>query len=206
MREVIRWNVVRSFGSVRYFNISYVVLLVVPVLFELHAKAAGASKFFAESVAFPPTFRWLYGASLAYGIAIALYQYFCPRAIKRFADADDYVAGSYELFLRAHPHRKLEIVMANLDPVIDSDVSDRIRDLTEQRGEAHGARQCEIQRELDALLTSLHPDAVQRFLLRDYDRQNVQHYIAICFSFTLYLIGTAILLVLLVVRSLCVLI
>jgi len=53
----MKWAIVRGFGKVKYFNISYVVLLIVPILVELHAKATSGSTFFKNLVAFPPALR-----------------------------------------------------------------------------------------------------------------------------------------------------
>ena len=45
-KRIIKWTTVRAFGKVKYFRISYVVLLIVPILFELHHKAAEGWAFF----------------------------------------------------------------------------------------------------------------------------------------------------------------
>jgi hypothetical protein len=113
------WTTVRSFGKVRYFNVSYVVLIAVPILSELHYRAVNASESFANAVAFPSTLRWLYAASLFYALAIAIYQYFCPSIVKAYENVEDYVVTNHEIFVRAHPQHRLGIVMAHLDPEIE---------------------------------------------------------------------------------------
>lgn len=198
----VKWNIVRGFGRVKYFNISYVVLLVVPILMELHTKAAAASELFNKTVAFPATLHWLYAASLFYAVAIVLYQYFCPTDIKRFANADEYVANSHEIFLRAHPHHRLNIVLAHLNSDVDAEIKSKIDALLHRRDNSVGNERLEVQRELDILVESLHADAVQRYLLKDYEAKNVQFTVALWASFILYVFGTLILVVLLTIRSL----
>jgi hypothetical protein len=202
----LRWTTVRGFGKVKYFNISYVVLLTVPIIVELHAKAAGASERFRELVALPPTLLWLYGASLAYAIGIALYQYFCPEDIKRFGNRDEFVRNSYEMFLRAHPHHRLSIVSSHLDPTIDAEVLNEIETRRDKIDSSAGEEQRAAQAELDTYLASLHADAVQRYLIKKYNLENRQRTAALRLSFLLYLVGTGILLVLLIMRSVHVLI
>ena len=202
----MKWTIVREFGKVKYFNVSYVVLLVVPILAELHTKAAAASKFFNESVAFPSTLRWLYAASLFYAFGIVIYQYFCPAIIKRFGNSDEYIADFHEIFLRAHPQHRLNVVLAHLEPELDAEVRMMIEALLEKRDAALGGQRVEVQKELDDLVDSLHADAVQRFLVNEYDVKNVKALVALWTSFILYVLGTLILLVLLLLRSVRVLI
>lgn len=201
----MKWTVVRTFGEVRYFNISYAVLLLVPIIAELHLKAASASSIFEKNVAFPPTLKWLYVASLCYAIAIALYQYFCPDIIKQFATANRYVESSMEMYLRAHPKLRLNIVMARLDPQIDAETIDRLQSLLESEGEAIGDRRIAIQREVDSIVEREHPNAVQRFLMGDFHKKDGESPVALWFSFLLYAAGTSVLLVLLIQRSVSVL-
>jgi hypothetical protein len=185
----MKWTIVRGFGKVKYFNISYVVLLVVPILAELHAKAAAASEFFKNSIAFPPTLRWLYAASLFYAIGITIYQYFCPAIIKRFEDSDAYLHNFHDIFLRAHPHHRLNIVLAHLEPDLEAESRTKIETLLERRDTSDEQQQLEVQKELNTLVDSLHADAVQRFLVKEYDCKNVKAWVALWISFALYMRG-----------------
>ncbi len=202
MTSRIKWSIVRSFGKVKYFNISYVILFVVPILAELHHKAASQSPLFKNLIVFPDTLVWLFAASLFYAIGIALYQYFCPPIIKRYASIDEYISNNYELFLRAHPHHRLNIVLARLDPTTDSEVKAKIESLMDQREKSFGDDRLKKERELDELISYLHPDAVQRYLVNDYHARNSEHPIVLITSFFLYVAGTLIIVGFLVRRSL----
>lgn len=198
----IKWTTVRGFGKVKYFNISYVILLVLPILFELHKKAAEASEFFKNTVDFPPTLRWLYAASFLYAIGIAIYQYFCPPVIKRFGNVDEYLTDFHQLFLRSHPHHRLNVVLTHLEPDIDSGIKNKIDQLTAKIDSTDGTDKIETQKELDTVIESLHADAVQRFLTKDYEAKNEGSPPALWASFILYVLGTLILLTLLILKSL----
>ncbi len=197
----MKWTIVRGFGKVKYFNISYIVLFIVPILLELHAKAAGASTLINNSVFFPPTLLWLYAASLFYAFGIVIYQYFCPKIIKRFGNSDEYLANFHEIFVRAHPHHRQNIVLAHLDSEIDANMIIKIEKLMERIGQTIPEDRLVAQKELDTLIESLHSDAVQRFLIKEYDSKNVKPPVALWMSFVLYSLGTAILLFLLIQRS-----
>ncbi len=199
---MITWTVVRGFGNVKYLNISYVVLFLVPILAELHHKAASASETFGKVFVFPATLNWLYAASLLYAIAIALYQYCCPPIIKRFGTAEDYVANDYDLFLRSNPQHRIEIVLAHLDPTVDSDVQSKIEEILKKKDNSMGMDRIVAEQELNSFVGALHSDAVQRFLVKEYRSQNIQTPVASRISFVSYVLGTLILLVLLVRRSL----
>jgi hypothetical protein len=196
LRSGPKWSAVRAFGGVKYFNISYAILLLVPLLYELHSHIRWPS-----SLPFPDTVRFLYGASLFYAIGIACYQYFCPSDIKRFGHVDEYVEAQYDLYLRANPHHRLNIVLTHLDPKVDGEVQTTILTKKEDIQKLHGGERIAAQAELDALLQALHPDAVQRFLVKQYEKNDLIRPVARWCSFVLYLVGTAIVLWLLARRS-----
>jgi hypothetical protein len=58
-----------------------------------------------------------------------------------------------------------------------------------------------VQKELDNVVDRLHPDAVQRYLLKNYHRLNESDPICRLVSFALYLLGTGIIIILLFCRS-----
>ena len=125
----VKWTTVRSFGAIKYFNISYGVLFVVPILHELHERAVPAMAWLGAPASFPVTLKWIYVASLFYASAIAIYQLRCPTEIKRFGQPDEYISAEYDIFLRAHPHHRLAIVLARLDPKIDEAVLTKLHAL-----------------------------------------------------------------------------
>src|SRR6266478_2798414 len=91
IRTWFPWRVVRIFGSLSYFNISYGVLLLVPIVHELYLRAVPFMTWFGAPGEFPITLQWLYAASLIYAIAILLYQIFCPTEIKRNSQPEEYI-------------------------------------------------------------------------------------------------------------------
>jgi hypothetical protein len=185
-----RWSTVRAFGSIKYFNISYGVLFGVPILHELYAKAVPFMEWFGAPGPFPTTLRWFYGASFSFAIAIALYQWFCPTEIKRFGkNEDEYLETQYEIYKRALPNHRLNVVLANLDPLLDHDVDDQIQRLLEKRDSAIGEPRSSAQGELEGIVEKLHPDAVQRYLLNQYEKLDLSKGLARWSSFTLYLFG-----------------
>ena len=193
----LKWTVVRGFGKVKYFNISYIILFLVPILVELYEKAASNSEFFRNVIAFPPTLKWLYAASFAYAIGIAIYQYRCPELIKRFSSSHEYVEHLHSIFLRAHAHHRLNIVLPHLDPVTDAEILGKIDNLIDKRDSSDNEKRREIEKELDDILSALHPDAVQRYLVKEYDAKNEESPVALWVSFILYVLGTCILVALL---------
>jgi hypothetical protein len=199
---VVPWSNVRGFGSVKYFNVSYGVLFAVPILHELYAKSVPLMEWLGAPGPFPTTVRWLYGASLSYAIAIALYQWFCPPEIKRFGgNKDEYLLAQYDSYQRALPNHRLNIVLANLDRALDADVYQSLTRLLSLRDASVGQERVRIQREMDEVIERAHPDAVQRYLLNEYERLNNSQAMARIASFILYLLGTAILFALLAGRS-----
>jgi hypothetical protein len=198
--DKLKWTTVRGFGAVKYFNISYGVLFLVPVLAELYEHAVPAMKWFGAPGPFPTTLKWLYSASVFFAIGIALYQYFCPKEIKRFGNADEYLKANYEIFLRANPAHRLEILIANLDPNIDQDLYRRIDDLSvTAQGAGEGGTAARGQ--LEKLVEEHHGNSIQRFLLNTFDRENVSRRVARWGSFLCYAFGATIVIILLVLRS-----
>jgi len=199
--RLISWTTVRNFGNVKYFNISYGVLLIVPILAELYNRAVPAMRSLGAPGPFPYTLRWLYGASLCYAIGITLYQYFCPPNIKRFADSNAYIDAQYDILERAAPHHRLEIVLAQLDSRVDAEIEKKISELRNLIGRAAGEKRREAEDELSRLVLTLQPDAIQRHLTRQYVRENAAKPMFLLISFVSYIAGTLILLGLLVQRS-----
>jgi hypothetical protein len=197
-----KWSTVRGFGNVTYFNLSYVVLLGVPILHELYERSVPFMKWFGAPGPFPSTLKWLYAASFSYAIAIGLYQWFCPAEIKRFGkNEDEYLKTQHEIYLRALPNHRLNVILAHLDPILDNEVHKELCGLLEARDKASGEERSRYQCQLDEVVKRLHPDAVQRYLLKAYEQSDTSRPLARWTSFVLYLLGTVIVLWLLGVRS-----
>lgn len=205
LRQWLPWSVVRIFGSLTYFNISYGVLLLVPIIHELYARAVPIMGWFGAPGEFPLTLQWLYAASLIYAFAILLYQIFCPSEIKRHSQPEDYVRSQYEIFQRADPQHRIAVVLARLDPINDADQRDKIEKLYRASANADTpTERASAESQLAALLSELHGHAVQNYLLEQYDLKNLRNPLARWLSLSLYISGCLILATLLVIRSISV--
>jgi hypothetical protein len=188
---LMKWSTIRALGKVKYFNVSYVVLLGVPIMAEGYT----ALKQLPKYPSFPPSLKWLYVASICYAIGIALYQYFCPTIIKTHGCDTDYFEAEKEVHLNARPDRKLEIVLANLLDT-QADTQSRIEELTKLQNPNTAEKG-----ELDSIVETHYHSSVQRFLLGEYNRANVQRRPLIWICGTFYAVGTAIMLWLLFHKS-----
>lgn len=202
----VGWSVVRIFGKVSYFNISYGVLFGVPILFELYANAVPVMRYLGAPGPFPVTLRWIYAASILFAIAIFFYQVFAPKEIKRFEYVDEYVKANLDIFQTAHTHQRLSIVLPHLDQSADGDAIGKINEFLTKIEQADGNDKLALERQLDEYLATLHKDAVNRYLIKNYELLNVSYPVARWVSFLAYIAGIAIVLILLILRSLPVLI
>lgn len=187
----MKWSNIRALGKVKYFNVCYVVLLGVPLLAEIyiyvHERGAYPS--------FPTPLKLLYVASICYAIGIALYQYCCPVIIKMYERDIDYLQAEKEVHMNARPDRKLEIVLANL-----LDVQQDTRAELEELKKLSNLSEAQ-KTKLNSIIEIHYPSCVQRYLLADYDRQNAKWWGLILLCGLFYFGGTAIMLWLLVVKS-----
>lgn len=193
----IKWTTVRGFGHVRYFNISYIVLFAVPVLYELY----GRVEWLSWHAAFPLTLKLLYAASVCYAIAIAIYQYRCPEEIRRFGNVDEYLNAEHPMYLREAPSQRLNIVLTQFKNEIDTETLASIKFFQQRIDEVPPDQRDELQTKLDDLVMDLLPAAVQRFLYNRYQLDNTSRTLSRVASFTLYMLGTLIVLGLLTYRS-----
>ncbi|MCZ7595654.1 MAG: hypothetical protein M5U16_12715 [Hyphomicrobium sp.] len=202
LRQWFPWTIVRIFGSLTYFNISYAVLLVVPILHELYARAVPIMQWLGAPGEFPVTLQWLYAASLTYAAAILLYQVCCPPEIKHSRTREDYIQSEFEVFQRYDPHHRVEIVLARLHPESDVNWRNKIEALLRESNTASTSAERESARtELDALLAKMHAHAVQEYLGGVYDMKNLSRPLARWLSLALYISGCVILFGLLIVGS-----
>lgn len=196
------WTTVWNFGHIKYFNLSYGILFGVPILHELYVKSVPFTDWlFGAAGPFPATLRWAYAASVCYALAILLYQSRCPAEIKRCGpNANEHVANQHEILQRAVRSHRLETVVTNLDRELEPEVYAQLLDLMERRRIA-GQEGVRAGEELEALVDKHYEDATQRYLLREYEEKNDSRPLSRFVSFALYLVGTIILLVLLLLRS-----
>ena len=197
-----RWSIVRAFGNVTYFNISYGVLFGVPIAHELYVQGIPLMQLLGSPAPFPTTLRWIYGASFAFAIAIAIYQWRCPNLVKRFGrNESEYLESEYEIYQRALPKHRLNVVLANLDPELDRLQYQNISSILGKMNSCDAEERVKLSAQLDTIVGELHPDAVQRFLLKNYERIDMSEPFLRFASFALYILGTLVLIVLLLWRS-----
>jgi hypothetical protein len=188
----LTWSVIRNFGRVKYFNISYAVLLGVPILAESYKAIYSAVHLVNIDIQFPLTLKLIYLSSLCYAIAIAIYQYFCPETVKQYENEQIYVSAQQEILERAHPDRKCEIVLTNL---LESQQGARVKiiDLQTQLAKVLTPDRDTIISELNKLVDSLYPSCIQRFLIKQYRKELLTRPWARYISGILYLAGTLLL-------------
>ena len=187
----MKWSTIRALGKVKYFNFSYVVLLGVPIMAEAYTVLKKLPKY----PSFPTSLKLLYVASICYAIGIALYQYFCPTIIKKHDSDVDYFEAEEDVHVNSRPDRKLEIVLANLLET-QVDIRRRIVGLRKLQNPNTAERE-----ELDSLIETHYASSVQRFLLGEYNRANVSRRVVAWICATVYGAGTAIMIWLLVYKS-----
>ena len=187
----MKWSTIRALGKVKYFNLSYVVLLGIPLMAETYTVLHRLPRY----PSFPLSLKLLYVASICYAIGIAIYQYFCPSIIKMYESDVDYFEAEKEVHLNARPDRKLEIVLTNL-----LKEQENTRRRLEALNKLTNPNTIE-KAELNSILETHYPSSVQRFLLADYNRKNTERRGLIVICGLLYVAGTAIMLWLLVHKS-----
>ena len=199
----MNWKTVKNLGQIKYFNISYAVLLVVPIVANCVHLINGNQN--DKIIALPDTIKWLYTASLIYAIAIAIYQYKCPQIIKDYVSAEDYVEKNQKQFENKFPDIKLNIVLPNLKLPAQSETREKILSLHKEIS-ASNIHDEKVSRtaELDQLLNLVYPSTIQNHLTTKYDSVNIQGKWYIWISGILYFLGTAIIFVLLILKTLIV--
>ena len=196
---MINWTLIKTFGRIKYFNISYLVLFLVPFLVDFYViiidKKIGVSEF-------PFRLQILYSASLAYALGIAFYQFFCPQIIKKFNSDFDYVNSYLEIDKELFPDKKLEIVISNLTDA-QAEIKDEIIRLQEEidRNQLNKEKLKELEPELNEKISLVYNGCVTRFLLNEYSDSKKKNSIAIYISGLFYIIGTIALLILLIEKS-----
>ena len=199
------WLIVKNFGRVKYFNISYVIMIGVPVMATAYHSIESSWLKSYVTFTFPPTFKWMYSASILYALGIALYQWFCPSEIKRFDTEDEYVNAYQDLYERAYPDKKYNILLTQLTDQ-QRDTKERIQllhNIVEDRSLSEAARTV-AKNEYDTLANLVYPGCVQNYLIADFRKKAKSKYGAFLLSALFYISGTSILLYLICCRAIMV--
>jgi hypothetical protein len=197
----MNWTAIRTLGNLKYFGMSYGVLIGVPLLADLFAIAAEINAIPGRPLSLPPTLKWLYFASLAFAAGFTIYQLFCPQEQKRFATPDEYLENAFERYERAHPQHRVNIVLARLDPNVDAGLIERIKQLTKEIGKSEIGDREQKQTELDDYVDSLHSDAVQKYLLLEFEELDKSRPIPRWLVTISFAVGGFVLLILFLTRS-----
>jgi hypothetical protein len=198
----MNWRTIKNFGRVKYFNISYVVVIIVPLLantFEMINEKLG------YKLALPSTVKSLYLASLTYAIAIAIYQYRCPSIIKEYKNAQDYIDKNLKQFENKAPDLKFYIVLAHLDRTTQEPTYNEIIELYSKISKTLDEEtKTKLKVELDNKLNTVYSSSVQSHLTKKYNDENSKEKFSYFTSGFLYLLGTLIVLILLFKRTIVV--
>lgn len=180
------WVLIRNLGRVKYFGISYAVLVFVPV--------AASFSWFPINL----NIKYAYLASIFYAFAIALYQFMCPKIIKDYEKEQEYVRDNLDMFLREYADLKIEIILPNLNKL---EVDQRVRIERLIRETEKSPDNVDLKSELAELVNSIYPKSVQRVLITEYNEAMNKHQWAIWISGLFYCLGTLIVLGLLIGKS-----
>lgn len=198
----MNWSTIKNFGKIKYFNISYAVIIIVPIIANIIQHYNDTTQ---KHLALPVTIKSLYIASLIYAVAIAIYQYACPAIIKDYDNLQNYIDNNLEIFKNKAPDLKFYIVLANLKEAQEQTK----QEIIELNGKILSATteedKIKFKIDLDEKLNTVYPGTVQNHLETVYNSSNVQSKFWIWTSGILYIIGSLIILLLLIIRTILVL-
>jgi hypothetical protein len=195
----MNWRTIKNFGQVKYFNISYVVLIIVPLIANTFEMLNGK---FGLQLAVPYTVKSLYFASIIYAIAIAIYQYRCPAIIKEYLNLQDYIDKNLEQFKNKAPDLKFNIVLAHLDQTTQLVIYNEIIELyTKLKETTSEPTKIKYTIALDEKLNLVYPSSVQSHLEKKYNEDNSKEPFSYWIAGLLYLAGSLIILILLIIKT-----
>ena len=192
----IDWLVIKSFGKVKYFNISYVALLVIPIYIDIADRIDGN----LSLLPVPDSIRYIYLASFLYALGIAMYQYACPTIVKNYDRIQDYIRDNYEILLNSYPDLKYNIVSANLEKDIQKETIAKLQQLKVAADNGIKGKQKDVQELVDSFL----PSCVQNYLTKEFNEALKSHRFWMITSLIFYVAGSIIVLILLIRKSLIV--
>lgn len=195
----MNWRTIKNFGQVKYFNISYAVLIIVPLVASTFVML---NEKYCYHISLPDSVKSLYFASILFAIAIAVYQYRCPAIIKEYYNLQDYLDKNLEYFKNKAPDLKLYIVLAHLDQNTQGDTYNEVIQLYSKISDASSeTEKTKRKAELDQKLNGIYSSSVQSHLEKKYNGDNSKEPFSFWVSGLLYLAGSAIILTLLIIRT-----
>jgi hypothetical protein len=196
----MNWITIKYFGRVKYFNISYATILVLPIYIDFAQKINNTSGIDLANI--PISIRLIYLASLLYALGIAIYQYACPKIIKDYDKVQDYIRDNFNIYLLSYPDLKYNIVTANL-----ADIQKKTKEKLEalhlqvEQDPTNSSK----KKELEDLVELYLPSCVQSNLTNEFNQELSTRKFWMIMSFVLYVLGTVVVLFLLVKKSIVVL-
>lgn len=198
----MNWSVIKNFGKVKYFNISYAVLILIPLIANTFSHI---NKEFSYNLEVPPMVKSLYVASILYAIGIAIYQYCCPAVIKEYENKQAFVKDNIEMFKNKAQDLKLNIVLTHLNKDTQSGSLAELLTLQEQIDqETSLVKVAKLKLELEEKVLLLYTGSVQTHLEKKFDEDNLRQRPLIWTCGILYVLGTLIIVILLILRTLIV--
>lgn len=195
----MNWRAIKNFGQVKYFNISYAVIIIVPLL-------ASTFHLLNERVSYnlilPETVKHVYTASLIYSIAIVIYQLGCPLIIKEYQNLQDYIDKNLKQFENKLPDKKINIILAHLDKETQDDTREEI--LSIYRTSTFGftiEEKAKHETQLNEKLNEVYSSCVQAHLTKKYNTENAKYPLLFWLSGILYMTGTGIITYLLIIKT-----
>ena len=155
-RKELGWPRLKKLLNSPFFHYSAIVLIGVPLVAQLYLSAE--EHFGKLPFAFPRILIIGFCGTALLFIAKEIFHHACPDEIKNFEDPVDYKDRYYATALQAHPDRRLEIVLANLDRTVENDI---FLELTELKRTGNTP-------ELEKRLERLYPARVQSYLINQY--------------------------------------
>lgn len=198
----MNWVTIKNFGKVKYFNISYAVIIIVPLLantFEVLNEKYG------YALLVPLTVKSLYFASISYAIAIALYQYRCPSIIKEYNNLQEYIDKNLKQFENKAPDLKFYIVLAHLDKATQAQTYNEILGLhTSIAQQTDKVAKTDLVASFDKKLNEVYSGTVQAHLTKKYNDENSKDKLSFWTAGILYTVGSVIVLSILIIRTIVV--
>lgn len=195
----MNWRIIKNFGQIKYFNISYGVIIIVPLLANTFHML---NEKYNYDISLPETVKYVYTASLIYAIAIVIYQFFCPQIIMEYHNIQDFIDKNLKQFENKLPDKKLEIVLAHLDKETQKSTRDEIISL--YRIDTIGftlEQKINQNNQLNEKLKEVYSSCIQSHLTKKYNNENKKYPILYWFSGALYILGTIIIIYLLIIRT-----
>lgn len=195
----MNWRIIKNFGQVKYFNVSYAVIVIVPLLANTFHML---NEKFHYNILLPETVKYVYTASLIFAIAIVIYQLGCPLIIKDYQTLQDFIDKNLKQFENKLPDKRLEIVIANLNNETQKDTKNEIISLYKFDTTGFTLEQkISHDNQLNEKLNEVYSSCVQSYLTIKYDTANKKYPLLYWLSGTLYLLGTGIITYLLIIRT-----